>query len=243
MGLPVKPIKPQKISDQVAEQLTELIFRGFIKPGERFPSERELAKEFKVSRPTIREAVSHLCVKGLLEQRQGQGTFVKPLDQISQNPLSIFFEGENINLQHILEVRLGLECNAAAFAALRADESDLMHLKTSLETMKQDIAQGGLGHEADISFHMAIAYSTKNPVQVKVMRSMYNFLFFGIKMNLQKLYEIPENVDKIMQQHTEIYLAIRHRDTQASLEAMKKHITFVLDFFKKQSELQLSTTL
>lgn len=234
MHLPVRPVRPKKVSEEVAEQLTELIYRGLIKPGERFPSERELAKHFQVSRPTIREAINQLAIKGLLEQRQGHGTFVRSVDSISENPLSYFFEGEDITLEHILEVRLGLECNAAAFAALRADEMDLEHLKTSLEGMKKDISEGGLGHEADISFHMAIAYATKNPVQVKVMRSMYNFLFLGIKMNLQKLYEIPENVENIMQQHTQIYYSIKHRDTNGALDAMKRHISFVLEFFRNQ---------
>ncbi|MBZ4659331.1 MAG: transcriptional regulator, GntR family [Desulfacinum sp.] len=234
MTLPVKPIKPKRIADEVADQLTELIYRGFLKPGDRLPSERELARQLQVSRPTVREAINKLVVQGLVDQRHGQGTFVRSTESADDNPMATLMEGQDVTLEHILEVRLGLECTAAALAAMRADERDIEHLRTSLEAMKADIAQGGIGHEPDISFHMAIAYATRNPVQVRVMRNLYDFLFFGIRMNLQKLYEEPANLPKIIQQHTAIYEAIRHRDSDEALEAMKRHIGFVLDFFRSR---------
>ncbi len=232
--LPVKPIKPKRVADEVAQQLTELIYRGFLKPGERLPSERELARQLQVSRPTVREAINQLVVMNLVEHRHGQGTFVRSLDPMSENPMAAFMEGEDVTLEHILEVRLGLECTAAALAAMRADDRDMIHLKNSLEAMKDDIAAGGIGHEPDISFHMAIAYATRNPVHVKVMRSLYDFLFYGIRMNLQKLYEEPGNLPKIVEQHTAIYDAIRHRDSEEALNAMRRHIGFVLDFFRSR---------
>lgn len=232
--LPVKPIKPKRVADEVAQQLTELIYRGFLKPGERLPSERELARQLQVSRPTVREAINQLVVMNLVEHRHGQGTFVRSLDPMSENPMAAFMEGQDVTLEHILEVRLGLECTAAALAAMRADDRDMIHLKNSLEAMKDDIAAGGIGHEPDISFHMAIAYATRNPVHVKVMRSLYDFLFYGIRMNLQKLYEEPGNLPKIVEQHTAIYDAIRHRDSEEALNAMRRHIGFVLDFFRSR---------
>jgi len=232
--LPVKPVKPRRVADEVAQQLTELIYRGFLKPGERLPSERELARQLHVSRPTVREAINQLVVMHLLEQRHGQGTFVRSLDPLHENPMATFMEGEDVTLEHILEVRLGLECTAAALAALRADDRDMEHLRVSLEAMKEDIAAGGLGHEPDISFHMAIAYATRNPVHIKVMRSLYDFLFYGIRMNLQKLYEDPANLPRIIEQHTAVYEAIRHRDSEGALNAMRRHIGFVLDFFRSR---------
>lgn len=232
--LPVKPIKPKRVADEVAQQLTELIYRGFLKPGERLPSERELARQLQVSRPTVREAINQLTVMNLLEQRQGQGTFVRSLDPLHENPMATFMEGQDVTLEHILEVRMGLECTAAALAATRADDRDMEHLRTSLDAMKADIAAGGLGHEPDITFHMAIAYASRNPVQVKVMRSLYDFLFLGIRMNLQKLYEDPENLPRIIEQHAAIYDAIRHRDSEEALNAMRRHIGFVLDFFRSR---------
>lgn len=234
--LPVKPIKPKRVADEVAQQLTELIYRGFLKPGERLPSERELARQLQVSRPTVREAINQLTVMNLVEQRHGQGTFVRSPDPLHENPMGTFMEGQDVTLEHILEVRMGLECTAAALAATRADDRDMEHLRTSLEAIKADIAAGGLGHEPDINFHMAIAYASRNPVQIKVMRSLYDFLFFGIRMNLQKLYEDPNNLPRIIEQHTAIYEAIRHRDSEEALNAMRRHIGFVLDFFRSRRD-------
>ncbi len=79
MSIPLKPIKPKRISDQVFDQLRELIFRGTLKPGEKLMTERKLALAMKVSRTTIRDAIQRLAAMGLIVQKQGQGTVVKPI--------------------------------------------------------------------------------------------------------------------------------------------------------------------
>ena len=89
MKIPLKPIKPKRVSDQVFDQLRELIFRGEFKPGEQITPERELADAMNVSRTSIRDAISKLAVTGLLEQRQGQGTFVRKPDNAEFLRLSI----------------------------------------------------------------------------------------------------------------------------------------------------------
>ncbi len=236
MKLPLKPVKPRRIADEVSRQLTELIYRGVIKPGDRLLSERELARQLHVSRPTVREAINKLVAMGLLEQRHGQGTFVKALEDVDQNPLAALMDGEDVSLVDILEVRMGLECNAARLAALRASDADMDYLRASLDEMRRDIAGGGLGHEADISFHMAVSYATRNPVHVRVMRSLYDFLFFGIHMNLQKLYQEPASLEAIIAQHTTVYEAIKSRSAEAAQEAMNHHIQFVLEFFRNHDQ-------
>lgn len=233
----LKPIKPKRISDQVFEQLKELIFKGQLKPGDQLMTERELAHSMGVSRPTVREAINKLVTMGLLEQRQGQGTFVNsPADDAGKNPLAAVINGHDVSLQDLLEVRLGLECNAVALAARRATEEDLHELGKNLDQMIEEIKSGkeGLGSNADLSFHMAIAYATRNLVQIHIMRSFYDLLFFGIKENLQHLYSDPSNLDRVIDQHQTIVEAIRKRDPEAATEAMRKHITFVIDFFRER---------
>lgn len=230
----LKPIKPKRISDQVFEQLKDLIFRGHLKPGDQLMTERELAHELGVSRPTVREAINKLVAIRLLEQRQGQGTFVNsPAVSVEENPLAAVMEGEDVRLQDLLEVRLGLECNAVALAARRATDEDIEELRKSLGEMEADIKAGKLGTDADVSFHMAIAYASKNTVQIHIMRSFYNLLFYGIKENLLHLYAQPENLEKVIAQHCEIVESIRRHDPEAAYEAMKRHINFVLEFFGK----------
>jgi GntR family transcriptional repressor for pyruvate dehydrogenase complex len=232
MTLKLKPIKPKRISDQVFDQLRELIFRSQLKPGDQLMPERELATALNVSRTTVRNAINKLVVMGLLEHKQGQGTFVRRPDAKDRNPLAVAMQAEDATLEDLLEVRMGLECNAAALAAERADEKDIHLLEFSLKEMCREVDSERLGTEADVAFHMAIAYATKNPVQVHIMRTFYDFLFFGIRESLAHLYEEPADIQKIIDQHAAIFAAIRAHDRQAAYQAMQNHIAFVLEFFR-----------
>jgi GntR family transcriptional repressor for pyruvate dehydrogenase complex len=235
-GRMLKPIKPKRISDQVFEQLRDLIFRGHFKPGDRVMTEREIADTLGVSRPTVREAINKLVAMGVLIHRQGQGTFVaSPGDDRPRNPLAAAVSDGDVSLRELLEVRLGLECNAVALAARRATEQDIVELQKRLDEMVSEIDKGGLGHHADVSFHMAISYASKNTVQVHIMRNLYDLMFYGIKENLQHLYSEPGNLVKIIRQHKDVFECIRRHDPEAAYEAMKRHITFVLDFFAERS--------
>lgn len=234
MAALIKPIKPKRISDQVFEQLRELIYRGQLKPGEQLMPERELAAAMSVSRTTIRNAINKLVVMGLLEHKQGQGTFVRAPSATNQNLIAQAMDSQNPSLENLLEVRMGLECNAAALAARRADYNDIELLKKSMVEMQKGIKSGRLGTEGDVTFHMAIAYATKNPVQVYLMKSFYDYLFYGIKKNLFYLYEEPDRIDIIVEQHRKIFEAIQSHDPKEALAAMSSHIQYVQDFFRKK---------
>ena len=229
-----KPIKPKRISDQVFDQLRELIFRGEFKAGEKILTERELAEAFGVSRTSVRDAINKLVVIGLLDQKQGQGTFVRSPESKEKSLLATMMESQDASITDLLEVRMGLECNAAAMAATRAVEKDLQFMAKSIEEMRKEVKSGRLGTEADASFHMAIAYAANNPLQIFIMKNFYDFMFTGIKVNLEGLYQIPGNIDIILDQHTTIYQAIRDHDPEAASQAMKRHIDFVYDFFEGQ---------
>lgn len=232
----LKPIKPKRISDQVFDQLRELIFRGEFKAGEKILTERELAEAFGVSRTSVRDAINKLVVMGLLDQKQGQGTFVRSPESKEKSLLATMVESQGASITDLLEVRMGLECNAAAMAASRAVEKDFQFMEKSIEEMQKEVKSGRLGTEADASFHMAIAYATNNPLQVFIMKNFYDFLFTGIKVNLEGLYKIPSNIDTILEQHTLIYQAIRKGNPEAAQRAMARHIKFVYDFFEGQGK-------
>ena len=235
MTASLKPIKPKRISDQVFDQLRDLIFRGKIKPGERLMPEREMAEAMNVSRATIRTAVQRLADMGLITQRQGQGTFVRSHDDNLQNPLAKAIEAQGISLETLLEVRLGLECNAAALAARRADENDISALTLSFKEMEKEQTYGRLGSQADSTFHMAIAYASKNPLHIMIMRDFYDYLFHGIRENLESLYQERENIHIILKQHEKILSAIQKREPEAAFDAMKDHIQFVVNFYNTRS--------
>ena len=98
--------------------------------------------------------------------------------------------------------------------------------------MKDAAKSGRLRPEADVSFHMAISYATKNPLQVYIMKNFYDILFVGIKDARSQLYEDLANIDKISKQHTEIFNAIRDHKPDKAYSAMERHINFVLNFIE-----------
>lgn len=227
----LKPIKPRRMSDQVFDQLQDLILRGRLKPGERLLTERELAQRFGVSRPTVRDAIQRLVAMHWLEHRQGQGTFVSATDPgADRNPLVAVLDGRDAGLMDLLEVRLGLECNAVILAARRATEEDLREIERGVRGMTAAIGDGRLGSDADITFHMAIAQATKNLVQSHIMRSFYDLLFQGLRNKLRHLYREPANLEAALRQHSDILEAIRRRDPDAAHASMRQHIRFVQDF-------------
>ena len=212
-----------------------MIFRGQLKPGDQIMPERELALALGVSRPTVREAIKKLVTMGLLEHRQGQGTFVRSTDsQRKHNPLAAVIEGHDASLEELLEVRMGLESQSAILAAQRATAEDIRVLERALEAMQAENAAGRLGIEEDVSFHMGLAFASKNPVQVYIMKNFYDLLHFGIKENLQQLWEEPASLPIIAKQHQDIFAAIKNHNPEAAYQAMKSHIAFVLDFVRNR---------
>jgi len=232
MTIRLKPIARKRISDHVFDQLRKLIFSGELKSGQKVMTERELADALDVSRNSVREAINKLVIMGLVEQRQGQGTFVCSVEDAVKIPLGTVMEAQEASLVDLLELRLGIECNAAAMAARRATDEDLAAMEAALDEMIADTATGGLGTGSDLSFHMAIAAATKNPMQIYIMKNVVDFLHIGIRENLIHLYEKPENISTILEQHQAIYQAIRSGNPDTAFQAMKNHIDFVIDFFE-----------
>ena len=229
----LKPIKPKRISDQVFEQIRELIYKGEFKPGQQILPERELAVSMAVSRTSVRNAINKLVTMGLLEHRQGQGTFVSSPDSRKGNPLAAAMATEDATLDDLLEVRMGLECNAAMLAALRATESDILSLERCLEEMIEALeATDKISTESDAAFHMAVAFATKNPVLIHLMRNFYDFLFIGIKKNLMHMYEDSATLHEVIKHHKEVLSAIRDHDPERANDAMRNHIRDVQRYFR-----------
>jgi GntR family transcriptional repressor for pyruvate dehydrogenase complex len=241
MARKLKPIKPKRIADQVFEQLYEMIFRGEFKPGEKIMTERELSEAFQVSRTSVRDAINKLVVMGMLEQRQGQGTFVCRPGGKTHSFMAKVMSSQNAGLQDLLEVRMGLECNAAALAAQRAGDGDIEFLEKSLAEIEKQVNEGRLGSSADTQFHMAIAYATHNPLQVYLMKQFYDFLAYGIKENLFTLYGESRKFETIQKQHAQIVSGIKARDPMRAYLATKQHIEYVIQTIREAEQAAATT--
>jgi len=232
-------LKPKRLADQVFDKIQNLILRGDLRPGEQLKTERELCTLMEVSRPTLRAALKKLIDRGLVENRQGRGTFVaSPEKSIDQNPLGAFIDKDETTLLDLLDVRLALECHAASLAAQRASGEDIDLLFTHNNEMRGKIAKGELGLSEDLRFHMCLAYATKNPVQIHLMKNLYEFLHFGIEESLKALYRDPKHLEKILAQHQAVAEAIRHHDSQGAADAMRDHISFLMEFSSQKMNLR-----
>lgn len=147
-------IRQPKLSDVIEQQLEYLILEGTLRPGEKLPPERELAKQFDVSRPSLREAIQRLEAKGLLLRRQGGGTFVQVnLWQSFSDPLAEMLAGHPESQFDLLETRHALEGVAAYYAALRGTDEDLQRIRECHTVIQQAQDSGDLDAEADAVMH------------------------------------------------------------------------------------------
>lgn len=233
----LKPIRQRKVSDQVFEQLKELIYRRKLKPGEQLMPERDMAKSMKVSRSTVRNAINRLVAMQLIDHKQGKGTFVAVPASKKTNPFAETMSSNKISLYDLLEVRIGLECTAAAKAAKRADSSDINAIEHSIREMKEAIIANRFDSKTDITFHMAIAYATKNPLHIQVMKFFYDNLSHGMGKELHFKYDTRGKTSVILNHHKEIAAAIKDKDPNRAYQAMHDHIDFVKKYCRKEKKV------
>jgi GntR family transcriptional repressor for pyruvate dehydrogenase complex len=236
MTINLEPIRPKKISEEIVNQIKQLISSGELKPGDRIPSERELATMLGVSRPSVREAIMVLDAMGFLESRQGGGTFVKALTEGSiTDPLAKLVEKRDPELlRSLAEVRMGLESWSAYLAAQRADEKDIAELRRLYYVMEQQAKRGGWDPEVDAEFHYAITAAGHNSLQMHVLDSIHSLLSATIQVALMEFYQQEGHVEMLLEQHREILDAIAAHDPELARQKMMAHLALVE---KKMSQL------
>ncbi|MEA3545810.1 MAG: FadR/GntR family transcriptional regulator, partial [Thermodesulfobacteriota bacterium] len=208
-----KPIRPKKLSEEIVEQIKKLISIGDLGPGERIPSERELATVLGVSRPSVREAIMVLEAMGFLESRQGGGTFVRSLADVTMaDPLANMVEQRDPVMLHALaEVRLGLETWSAFLAAKRAEKPELERLRKLYAIMEEQAKSGGWDPEIDFQFHLAITAASHNTLQVHILNTVQKLFQTTIMVALGEFYSKEGYIDLLLNQHREILEAIEAR--------------------------------
>lgn len=229
MTIVFEPIRPKKISEEIVEQIKKLIARGELKPGDRVPSERDLATMLGVSRPSVREAIMVLDAMGFLDSRQGGGTFVRALTETSiTDPLTILVEQKDPELlRALVEVRMGLESWSAYLAAQRAEAHEIAEMKRLCDIMHDQATTGGWDPEVDAAFHYAITAASHNSLQMHVLNSVHTLFEATIQVALMEFYRQQGHVQKLLTQHREILEAIVARDPELARQKMMAHLTMV----------------
>jgi GntR family transcriptional repressor for pyruvate dehydrogenase complex len=230
-------VKQPKISDVIVERMEEMILEGTLKPGQKLPPERELALQFEVSRPSLREAIQKLSAKGLLVSRQGGGTYVsEDLGGSFMDPLLELFKTHPEAQYDLLEFRHALEGVTAYYAALRSTPADKAAIKASYEALQIHHENKEFDKEvaADVEFHLTIAASTHNMVLLHMMRALFSLLRQHIGDNLQNIYPKRDYRQKIHQQHYKLMEAIFSGEPDTAQKAAHDHLAYVEDALLEQ---------
>jgi len=222
-------IKTKKIYEEVCEILHEKIRSGELNPGDRLDSVDLLAEKLQVSRSAVREALAALKAMGLIEIKQGSGTFVKQFPENKLDfPLSTSILAHKENVPHLLELRKIIEVGTAVSAARRRTNEDIERLKTILEKMKTVQGDGELGEKVDFEFHMAIADASHNPLLPNLLDQVS-----GLTIDLMRetrkiwLFSKQTTIEQLYDEHMQIFLAIKQQNTELAELAMHSHLSNV----------------
>ncbi len=222
-----KPIKPKKVSSQIAEQIRSSILAGEFNPGDKLPPERELAEMFGVSRPSVREALNILAAAGLVESYQGGGTVVKSLVETTTGPpLSELIKAERERALDVIEVRKCMEGWTAYYAAQRALPEDVRKLEAIVAEMERNLDGFKPSQDLDAHFHIVIAQATHNIVWLHLMQSIFDAMKEFQQSVWRAVYLTDEDHRNLFGHHREVFEAIRSKDPERARDVMLKHLTF-----------------
>ena len=225
----ISPVQPIARDDAVLKALAGFVLQEGLGPGERLPTERILADRLKVSRNTVREALTRWEGLGLVERRQGSGTYLKAAvsPDMLHMPLTLAGGQDFEGLMQTLEIRRALEAEAAALCAQRATNESLAAIADKLETMERIFHEtSGESSDADWEFHQSIYRASGNPLFEQMIAAMQNLF--------HRFWEHPLGVRDFghasFPYHRTLYERIAARDPEgARAEALKLIATVEAD--------------
>jgi len=223
--MPGQPEKPQRLYLQVADQLLERIRSGNPAPGQRLPSERDLAEHYGVSRPTIREAMIALEIAGLVEIRLGSGVYVLP-GEGKKFPRA---EDQGPGPFEILEARRMIEGEICALAAGRISAAQLEELAALLAEMQQENLREDMTEAADQRFHCVIAEASGNSALATTVSWLWQLRNESVISTHFHQRVRKEGSRPILADHRAILEALQSRDPAAARRAMARHLQRVID--------------
>lgn len=223
-----QPLKydPKSIYQRIVDEIKKSIFEGRMKPGDRLPSERELASMLEVSRASVREALKMLSSEGLVNIRHGHGVFIS--DQDPDEYLKKFASKLPLNkdtVKHLFEVRMVLEPQTVIWVAEKGNYEEILKIHRMVETTMEQIKSIKSGYlsllaEHDSNFHYSIARATGNSVLVLLMHSMLHLLADSRSRSLL----IPGRGAQSVEEHYIISAALIKRDAEKASTAMLNHL-------------------
>lgn len=236
MDLKSLEITREKLYEQIAKQIQEMIVQGGVIPGEKLPPERELAKDLGVSRTVVREAIKALQERGLVRVLTGSGTYVTkvPPDVVAQS-MALYVAAHKHAFHDLMQIRQLLEVEIAGLAAERATEEDIQRLESALTEMHEALPQAGDKEgsleqftQADILFHQSLARASKNSLYPILLIPILDLLFEFI----QRASRRSEGPVSAIAFHQAILDCVRNGDPIGCREAMREHLRSAAEYFE-----------
>ena len=210
-------VRRSTLSQQVLEQIVQLLMSGQLNPGDKLPPEMNLMEQFDVSRPVLREALSSLETLEIITRRPRGGTFVN--DRVGSNPFKVMLALSINNVPAIIEARMALELGLVTIAAEKISDEQLEKIKETIDSIQEN-ADSDYGR-LDKEFHRLIAQSANNPVVEGMIDSL---LITHEKTDSLITYREP---DITIEHHLAIYEALKKRDPYESFTQMYRHLSYV----------------
>ncbi len=214
---------PDRLYQKLAKHLFDDMVAGKFMVGDRLPAERELASQYGVSRPAVREAMIALEVQGLIEVRIGSGAYVQRIPGSQDQP------GFGVTAFELTEARLLIEGEAAALAATQITDEELSELDGLVRKIADENQLPGVSETADRAFHLAIAAATRNSAIVWMVEDLWRLRSESPACALLHEKARTANVRPVVEEHQAIVEALRLRDPHRARGAMRAHLAQVID--------------
>lgn len=210
-------------AEEVVTRLREMIHRGEISAGDKLPPERDLAKLLGVSRPTLRAGIRSLTTVGILQSRQGAGTFVAEAGEsptLDGSPLRMMAALHGFTSDEMFEARLSLEMSIAALAAERVSSEQMTQMSEEVAGMYASLGEPEQYLVHDMRFHQIVAAASNNRILTSLMNMIAKILFETRSKTVHRALDLKDSAE----QHREIYRAIRVRNAEEARQAMRHHL-------------------
>lgn len=215
------PARDTVATEMVVAHVRNLIERRTLRPGDRLASERQLAREVGVSRPSVRAGLRSLAAMGVVQTRPGAGTFITagPPALVGE-PLRLIASLHGLNLGALWEVRRVLEAGTASLAAERATPERIATLSDEVTGMYSALHEPQTFLDHDLRFHRAVAAAADNPMLGAIIEAVTALFFEQRRVTIARARNLRESADA----HRKIYQAIRARDSEGARAAMDEHV-------------------
>lgn len=231
----IQPLNREPISVTILNIITDSILSGKLKPGDKLPTENELAQTLGVGRNSVREAIKMLSSLGVIEIKRGAGTFIsRSISSLMLNPLILSLAFEQGTSRELVELRLMLEIGAAELAIEKASDEEIKKLEEAnnklRDAAKKQIDDPKILRDLDLNVHFTLFDITKNTLVAKIAKAVYRLFFASIEKT------VKVNPLDAYENHKMYIDAIKKRDKPLVRKEIHRALSYWIDFVSREED-------